>query len=297
VPRERQVAEAATRRVVIEQNFETMKAGSLPEGWEIGDGTPAVAPVPAPDRYPPIVASKHVLRLEPGDYAFVMLGQPVAATQEENSGWAHEKTKPTPLVLFASSTTPQRHHVPAKSKPYGIDRKAARSHKVCPVRVFLGPTCAQDARRLRWKSMLDQPVAGRLEVELDTFTNERENGLLVVTLGAFDKADPKRRATSWHTGDVGAYVHWNRRYLWYYTEAETWQPFATRKRGAWERVRLVLDVSRGVFDCYGGKDGSEYLGGGLFRHRQKAALGIGLRHRGRGWPVYVDNLVVRVLED
>ena len=23
----------------------------------------------------------------------------------------------------------------------------------------------------------------------------------------------------------------------------------------------------------------------------------GLRHRGRGWPVYVDNLVVRVLED
>ena len=144
---------------------------------------------------------------------------------------------------------------------------------------------------------LPQPVAGRLEVAFDTFTNERREGLLFVTLGAFDKADPEARALSYHTGDIGPYIHWNGPFIHYYTQQDKWTPFARRRPGAWRRVRFVLDVSKGVFDCHGGADAAEFRGGGVFRHRQKAARGLGFRHRGTGWPVYVDNLVVRELSD
>jgi len=65
----------------------------------------------------------------------------------------------------------------------------------------------------------------------------------------------------------------------------------------WERVRFVFDVSTGVFDCYGGEDAREFVGGGEFRHRQRAARGIGLRHRGTGAPVYVDSIIVRELAE
>ena len=53
--------------------------------------------------------------------------------------------------------------MPTKSKAYGIDRRAARSRKVCPARVLLGPTCAQDARMLRWETLSSEPSrrAGR----------------------------------------------------------------------------------------------------------------------------------------
>ena len=112
---------------------------------------------------PPDCPDHHWPPLESGrtDDAHPILARPVAATQEENSGWAHKRTKPTPLVLFASSRAPQRHHLPAKSKPYGIDRKAARSHKVCPVRVFLGARCAhvalEDSSRIPRMRRRDRP--------------------------------------------------------------------------------------------------------------------------------------------
>ena len=78
---------------------------------------------------------------------------------------------------------PQGHRLPPKSKAYWIDppsrpaaaaeaalaeaagdvaasaesaRGAARSHKVCPARVLLGPRCAQDARILRWETLPDE---------------------------------------------------------------------------------------------------------------------------------------------
>lgn len=143
--------------------------------------------------------------------------------------------------------------------------------------------------------MLDQAVADRLEVELDYWSPARADGLLFVTLGNFDKDDSGGRKTSYYTGDIGPYIHWRRRFIYYYTEAEKWVPFARWQNGRWSRVRLVLDVAKGVFDCYAGKRLSEFRGGGVFRHRQKAARGIGLRHRGRQGTVYVDNVTVRAL--
>ena len=215
VERPRQVPPAKAGRVVLEEDFEATAAGALPRGWEVGDKSPAVAPPPVPDRYKPLAPGKRVLKLEAGDYAFVML---------------------------------------------------------------------------------PHPIAGRLEVAFDTFTNERRGGLLFVTLGAFDKADPKARALSYYTGDIGPYIHWNGPFIQYYTEQAKWTPFARRTTGAWRRVRFVLDVAKGVFDHHGGTDAAQFRGGGEFRHRQRAARGLGFRHRGSGWPVYVDNLVVRTLE-
>ena len=145
--------------------------------------------------------------------------------------------------------------------------------------------------------MLDEPVTDRLEVELDYWSPSRTDGLLFVTLGSFDKDDPERRKTSYYTGDIGPYIHWRRGFIYYYTEVDKWVPFARWQRGRWSRVRLVLDVAKGVFDCYAGKDLSEFQGGGVFRHRQKAARGIGLRHRGRQGIVYVDNVIVRAMKD
>ena len=146
--------------------------------------------------------------------------------------------------------------------------------------------------------MFDTPVTDRLEVEFDCYIPSRDPGLLFVTLGSFDKDDPERRKTSYYTGDIGPYIHWyHRGFLSYYTETDKWTHFARRKHGVWERVRFVLDIAKGVFDYYGGEHTTEFLGGGLFRHAQKAARGIGLRHRGKGKPVYVDNIIVRKPED
>jgi beta-glucanase (GH16 family) len=144
--------------------------------------------------------------------------------------------------------------------------------------------------------LFDRPVTGRLEAEFDYWSPHHE-GLLFVTLGDFDKTNPERLKTSYYTGDIGPYIHWNKRFIWYYTEQEKWTPFAVRKRGAWNRVRIVCDVSKGVFDCYVGDGLSKFLGGGIFRHRQKAAKGIGLRHRGLKGTVFVDNVIVRALTD
>jgi len=144
--------------------------------------------------------------------------------------------------------------------------------------------------------MLEVPVTDRLEVEFD-YCTPLGDGLLFVTLGRFDADDPERRATSYYTGDIGPYIHWRRLFVEYYTEAEKWTPFAKWRKRQWNHVRLLLDIGKGVFDCYGGADGSEFLGGGVFRHRQKAAEGIGLRHRGAGGTVCVDNIVVREVTD
>ena len=145
--------------------------------------------------------------------------------------------------------------------------------------------------------MFRTSAADRLEVEFDYYTPERGEGLLFVTLGKFNRRDAKMRKTSYYTGDIGPYIHWRRRFIEYYTEKDKWVPFAHRSTRGWAHVRLLLDVSKGVFDCYGGKEGATFQGGGLFRHRQKAAGGIGLRQRGTVGTVYVDNVVVHALSD
>lgn len=145
--------------------------------------------------------------------------------------------------------------------------------------------------------MFGKPATDRLEVELDYYTPERKDGLLLVTLGDFNRNDPKARKTSYYTGRIGPYIHWRRTFLYYYTETEKWTPFATWVKRRWSRVRFVLDIGKGVFDCYGGKGLADFQGGGPFRHKQKAAKGIGLRHRGSAQTVYVDNVVVRALGD
>ncbi len=142
----------------------------------------------------------------------------------------------------------------------------------------------------------DRPAAGRLEAEFDYWTPPLE-GLLFVTLGDFDKHDPALRKTSYYTGDIGPYIHWNRRFVWYYTEKDKWTPFALSRRETWTRVRILMDIPAGVFECYTGANMAEFAGGGVFRHRQKAAKGVGLRHRGLAGTVCVDNLVVRVVEN
>jgi len=143
--------------------------------------------------------------------------------------------------------------------------------------------------------MLDGPVTGRLEVEFDFFT-PRGEGLLFTTLGRFDKANPELRKTSYYTGDIGPYINWMRAFMSYYTEQEKWQPFASSKRDRWLRARFLLDIPKGAFDYYAGKDLAEFQNSGPFRGRQKAAHGIALRHRGTNGVVYVDNIVVSALE-
>ncbi len=145
--------------------------------------------------------------------------------------------------------------------------------------------------------MFDKPVTGRLEVELDYHSPPGEDGLLLVTLGQFDSRDPERRKTSYYTGDIGPYIHWKRAFICYYTEEEKWTPFAAWRKGEWNAARFLLDVANGAFDYYGGADIPEFQSGGVFRHTQRAAKGIGLRHRGSSGTVHVDNIVVRMLED
>ena len=145
--------------------------------------------------------------------------------------------------------------------------------------------------------LFDQPERGRFEVEFDYFSGEPGEGLLLSTLGRFDASDPRRRETSYYTGDIGAYLHWNRRFITYYTEAEHWTRIARWKLKQWSRVRLLFDVSKQAFDLYAGEDGTEFVSSGVCRHKQDAAFGIALRHRGDGYPVYLDNLTIRRLDD
>ncbi len=146
--------------------------------------------------------------------------------------------------------------------------------------------------------LFEGPVTGRVEIELDAYNPPgRGEGLLLVTLGDFDQSDAEGVKTSYYTGDIGPYIHWYYRgFLSYYTETDKWTHFARRTRGTWDHFRFVLDVSQGVFDCYAGDSGAEFIGGGVFRHRQKAARGIGLRHRGSKGTVYVDNVTVRRID-
>jgi beta-glucanase (GH16 family) len=191
-------------RAVLAEDFEAQEA--LPQGWQIGEGEPAVAEV----------EGQSVLRLDPREYVV---------------------------------------------------------------------------------RMLDEPVSGRLRVEFDLHNDTQGENLLLVTVGQFDASDPAARRASYYTGDIGPYIHWKGRYLRYYTEDDGWTRIARWTGGKWQRVRLLLDVERGVFDVYRIEDGEpEFLGSGPFRHRQQAARGIGLRHRGTGDPVLIDNLTVSTIE-
>lgn len=146
--------------------------------------------------------------------------------------------------------------------------------------------------------MLEQPVAGRVEVEFDLLTpRSRVGTLLFVTLGEFDQSDPAARKFSYYLGDIGPYIHWSKGAINYHARGR-WHLMATRKGESWRHVRLVLDLDHHVFDLYRGPDGGNYINTGEFRHPQKAVHGIGLRHRGRSSEaVYVDNLVVRTVEN
>ena len=140
--------------------------------------------------------------------------------------------------------------------------------------------------------MFEEGIDGQVAVELDCYHPSRDTGLLVVTLGRFDQQDPERRRTSYYTGDIGPYIHWHQRgFLSYYTETDKWTHIARWSAGEWVKHRLLLNTKAGVFDCYDAGTGA-FEGSGVFRHRQRAACGIGLRHRGRGAPVYVDTVKV-----
>jgi beta-glucanase (GH16 family) len=52
-----------------------------------------------------------------------------------------------------------------------------------------------------------------------------------------------------------------------------------------------MDIDRGIFDVFV-DDQKTWTGSGDFRHRPDAARGIGLRHRGGGGPVFIDNVEV-----
>lgn len=143
--------------------------------------------------------------------------------------------------------------------------------------------------------MFPRPLQGLLEIELDVFMPQKDLGLLLVTVGQFDAADPEARKTSYHTGDIGPYIHWQSNWLDYYTETNKWTHMARYPTAQWQHARFVLDVPRGVFDYYAGEGEGAYVSGGVFRHNQQAALGLALRNRGEGQPVYVDNVVVREL--
>jgi len=146
--------------------------------------------------------------------------------------------------------------------------------------------------------MFDAPVADRLLIEFDCRTGDRGENLLLVTLGEFDANDPEARRDSYYTGDIGPYIHWKGPYLRYYTEEDGWTRLSRWTGGEWHRVRVLLDVARGVFDIYRSDEGQPvFLGSGPFRHRQQAARGIGLRHRGEGDPVLIDDFAVRVVEE
>lgn len=145
--------------------------------------------------------------------------------------------------------------------------------------------------------LLEKPLSGRLEVELDYYGPARKDGLLLVTLGKFDPDDARALANSYYTADVGAYVQWRHRFLYFYTRQDKWTPFAPWASGRWNRFRFLIDVSQGVVDAYGAREAADFLGGALFRNRQKEARGIALRHHGTSETLYVDNLVVRAVED
>ena len=144
--------------------------------------------------------------------------------------------------------------------------------------------------------MFDRPLSGRLEVELDVYAPGRD-GLLISTLGKFDTNNARLLPNSYYAGDIGAYVHWRSSYLAYYTAPEGWTLFAHRPVLGWYRYRLLIDVSKRVFDVYGAQGDKLFLGAGLFRGKQKAAWGIALRHHGNADTVYLDNLVVRSVDE
>ena len=92
--------------------------------------------------------------------------------------------------------------MPTRSKAYGIDppsrgdvaataesaREAARSHKVCPARVFLGPPCAQGALMVRWKASEssaaeDAPDGPEAEDAGEDVAEDAEEGDLAVEVG------------------------------------------------------------------------------------------------------------------
>ncbi len=191
-------------QAILSQDFD--RAGSLPDGWQVGEGEPSVAEM----------EDRSVLHLDPREYVF---------------------------------------------------------------------------------RMFDEPVAGRLKIEFDCHNATRGENLLLVTLGQFDANDPKARRESYYTGDIGPYIHWKGPYLRYYTEEDGWTRIARWTGGKWQRVRVLLDIARGVFDVYRlEEDGPSFVASGPFRHRQQAARGIGIRHRGTGDPVLIDNLTVSAIE-
>jgi hypothetical protein len=215
VLRERQVSLAGTLTPLVSEPFDEWSAGALPQGWHVGEGTPA--PVAAAEAgRKDATKEDRVLRLLPGDYIF---------------------------------------------------------------------------------RLLDTPVADRLVVSFDYLSPARTDGLLLVTLGSFDRDDPAQLATSYYTGDIGPYIHWRSAFIDYYTEEEKWQPFALSGAGIWRHARFVMDIGAGVFDYYAGPGPGEFESGGPFRHRQRAAHGIGLRHRGSKGVVFIDNLEVQALTE
>ncbi|MCK5806303.1 MAG: family 16 glycosylhydrolase [Lentisphaeria bacterium] len=145
--------------------------------------------------------------------------------------------------------------------------------------------------------LFDKPVADRLDVRFDYVTPKGKDGLLFVTLGSFDREDPKLRKTSYYTGDIGPYIHWRKHFVDYYTETVKWQPFARSGEGESARARFTFDVAKRVFDYYAGSDGQTFRSGGPFRGTQKAAHGIGFRHRGTSGTVYVDRVRIGRVEE
>ncbi|MBT3375493.1 MAG: glycoside hydrolase family 16 protein [Lentisphaerae bacterium] len=138
--------------------------------------------------------------------------------------------------------------------------------------------------------LFEQPVTDRLDVRFDYSSPKGKEGLLFVTVGQFDKTNPELRKSSYYTGDIGPYIHWRNHFIHYYTEVAKWQPFARGTAGERASTRFTLDIGKRVFDYYSGNDGGVFRSGGLFRGTQKAAHGIGFRHRGKSGVVYVDNV-------
>lgn len=215
VERPPQVTPVKKTTILLQEDFQSSPIEGLPPGWQIGDKRPAVVLEKRLPHGRSVAPGNHVLRLEPGDYAF---------------------------------------------------------------RLF------------------DRPISDRLEVEFDAYVPGRES-LLVSTLGKFDTNDARLLPNSYYAGDIGAYVHWRPSHLAYYAAPDGWTLFAYRPALGWYRYRLLIDVSKRVFDIYGAQGDKPFVGSGVFRGKQKAACGIALRHHGSADTVYLDNLVVRTVDD
>lgn len=148
----------------------------------------------------------------------------------------------------------------------------------------------------------NEPVTDFFEIELELYDAGTERELIISTLGNFDKSDTKALAESYYRGNIGAYIHWYRRFIQYYQEfkidSPEWRALSLRQPKTWEGHRFVFDMNNNRFDYYSGASRQEFRNAGFFRHSQKKTYGVGFFNYGRQrQDIWIDNLTIRTLKN